>query len=202
MNEKLAGAAASGQPIDVESCYSQLTLDIIGKSVFNYDFNALTSDSPIIQAVYTALKETETRSTDLIRYWKYPLLCQLSPRQRKAAAAVQVIRDCTTRLIKQCREMVAEEEMERASTQEDYINDADPSVLRFLIAAREEVESTQLRDDLLSMLVAGHETTGSVLTWTSYLLAQNPQCMRKVQAEARTNLAAIGDRMNAFPYVY
>jgi hypothetical protein len=33
-------------------------------------------------------------------------------------------------------------------------------VLRFLIAAREEVDSTQLRDDLLSMLVAGHETTG------------------------------------------
>jgi carotene epsilon-monooxygenase len=37
----------------------------------------------------------------------------------------------------------------------EYINDSDPSVLRFLIAAREEVESTQLRDDLLSMLVAG-----------------------------------------------
>ncbi|KAJ8570658.1 hypothetical protein K7X08_037630 [Anisodus acutangulus] len=30
----------------------------------------------------------------------------------------------------------------------------------------------QLRDDLLSMLVAGHETTGSVLTWTAYLLSK------------------------------
>lgn len=30
----------------------------------------------------------------------------------------------------------------------------------------------QLRDDLLSMLVAGHETTGSVLTWTVYLLSK------------------------------
>jgi carotene epsilon-monooxygenase len=54
-------------------------------------------------------------------------------------------------------------------------------VLRFLIAAREEVDSTQLRDDLLSMLVAGHETTGSALTWTLYLLAQNPQQMQKAQ---------------------
>lgn len=37
----------------------------------------------------------------------------------------------------------------------------------------------QLRDDLLSMLVAGHETTGSVLTWTIYLLSKVlPYCLR------------------------
>ena len=65
---------------------------------------------------------------------------------------------------------------------EDYINEADPSVLRFLIASRDEVSSRQLRDDLLSMLVAGHETTGSVLTWTLYLLEQNPSTMAKVDA--------------------
>lgn len=35
-----------------------------------------------------------------------------------------------------------------------------------------QVSSVQLRDDLLSMLVAGHETTGSVLTWTLYLLSK------------------------------
>ena len=35
-----------------------------------------------------------------------------------------------------------------------------------------QVSSLQLRDDLLSMLVAGHETTGSVLTWTIYLLSK------------------------------
>lgn len=35
-----------------------------------------------------------------------------------------------------------------------------------------QVSSVQLRDDLLSMLVAGHETTGSVLTWTAYLLSK------------------------------
>ena len=67
------------------------------------------------------------------------------------------------------------------SFEEGYINDSDPSVLRFLIAAREEASSTQLRDDLLSMLVAGHETTGSVLTWTMYLLTQNPEQMQRVR---------------------
>ena len=33
----------------MEACFSQLTLDVIGKSVFNFDFDALTTDSPLIQ---------------------------------------------------------------------------------------------------------------------------------------------------------
>jgi hypothetical protein len=33
----------------MEAAFSQLTLDIIGKAVFNYDFNSLTKDSPVIQ---------------------------------------------------------------------------------------------------------------------------------------------------------
>ena len=83
--------------------------------------------------------------------------------------------------------MVDDEEMAAAAAAAeaggDYMNDADPSVLRFLIAAREEVDSTQLRDDLLSMLVAGHETTGSALTWTLYLLATNPATMAAAHEE-------------------
>ena len=42
-------AARSGEAIDIEACFSQLTLDVIGKAVFNYDFNALNTDSPLIQ---------------------------------------------------------------------------------------------------------------------------------------------------------
>lgn len=186
---KLDRVADSGEQIDMEACFSQVTLDIIGKSVFNYDFDSLTTNSPLIQAVYTSLKETETRATDLLPYWKIPLLCQLVPRQRKVAEAVQLIRDTTTDLINKCKAMVDAEE--QASFQEGYINDSDPSVLRFLIASREEVSSVQLRDDLLSMLVAGHETTGSALTWTLYLLAQNPDKMAKAQAEVD---AVLGDR--------
>jgi carotene epsilon-monooxygenase len=44
------GVAASGESIDMEACFSQLTLDVIGKAVFNYDFDALNTSSPLIQA--------------------------------------------------------------------------------------------------------------------------------------------------------
>eukprot|EP00878_Enallax_costatus_P024806 GHUV01026495.1.p1 GENE.GHUV01026495.1~~GHUV01026495.1.p1 ORF type:complete len:533 (+),score=153.01 GHUV01026495.1:330-1928(+) len=184
---KLEQAAQKGTAVNMEACFSQLTLDVIGKAVFNYDFDALNQDSPLIQAVYTSLKETEQRATDLLPLWKFPFLAPLIPRQRKALAAVELIRDTTNMLIKKCKEMVDEEEMVAAAAAkaegQDYINEGDPSVLRFLIAAREEVDSTQLRDDLLSMLVAGHETTGSALTWTLYLLAQNPDKLATAQAE-------------------
>jgi len=185
--DNIQGAADAPKPIDLEEKFSQMTLNVIGKAVFNYDFEALTKESPVIQAVYTALKETESRSTDLVRYWKYPALVEasklVSPRQQKAQDAVQVIRDTTDMLIKQCKEMVDAEEMAAADAAEDYMNESDPSILRFLIAAREETTSSQLRDDLLSMLVAGHETTASAMTWTLNLLAEHPQEMVKVQEE-------------------
>lgn len=44
------GLAESGESIDMEACFSQLTLDVIGKAVFNYDFDSLNTSSPLIQA--------------------------------------------------------------------------------------------------------------------------------------------------------
>ena len=68
--EKLKTDALKGKAVNMEEKFSQLTLDVIGLSVFNYNFDSLSTDSPVIDAVYTALKEAEARSTDLLPYWK------------------------------------------------------------------------------------------------------------------------------------
>ncbi|XP_066341773.1 carotene epsilon-monooxygenase, chloroplastic-like [Miscanthus floridulus] len=156
--EKLEPYALSEQPVNMEARFSQLTLDVIGLSLFNYNFDSLTTDSPVIDAVYTALKEAELRSTDLLPYWKIDFLCKIIPRQIKAENAVRIIRNTVEELIMKCKEIV-EAENEQIEG-EEYVNEGDPSILRFLLASRDEVSSVQLRDDLLSMLVAGHETTG------------------------------------------
>lgn len=68
--EKLETYALNGSAVNMEEQFSQLTLDVIGLSVFNYNFDSLNADSPVIEAIYTALKEAEARSTDILPYWK------------------------------------------------------------------------------------------------------------------------------------
>lgn len=47
--KKLDSAATSGEVVEMESLFSRLTLDIIGKAVFNYDFDSLTNDTGVIE---------------------------------------------------------------------------------------------------------------------------------------------------------
>lgn len=195
----LASQSQPGKVVNMEKIFSELTLDIIGKAVFNYDFKSVgqEGDNRIVDAVYTALKETEARSLDLTPLWKLPgdLPYMISPRQRRAMDAVATIRKTTEDLIENCRQqMESEEAAGTNSNDEDQQSEADPSVLRFLIATREKVTSKQLRDDLLSMLVAGHETTASVLTWTLYLLTKHPDKMARVQEEIDV---VLGDKIKA-----
>ena len=68
-------------------------------------------------------------------------------------------------------------------------------MLSMLIEARdpatgEGMSDGQLRDEVMSLLLAGHETTANVLTWTLYLLARHPEEQERVHAEAAPALEA------------
>ena len=41
----------------------------------------------------------------------------------------------------------------------------------------------QVRDEVVTLLLAGHETTANTLTWTWYLLFQSPEIERRLHAE-------------------
>lgn len=85
---------------------------------------------------------------------------------------MQVINDCLDELIRLATETRQEEDLEALQAR-DYSKVKDPSLLRFLVDARgEDVTTKQLRDDLMTMLIAGHETTAAVLTWTTFCLMQ------------------------------
>jgi carotene epsilon-monooxygenase len=192
---KLEAAARTDTAVNIEDFYSQVTLDIIGKAVFNYDFSALTKESPIVQAVYTGLKEVETRSMDLVPLWKLPgpIARLISQRQRTAYDAIQLLRQTVDKLIVRGKQIVSDENEGKDDLNNPISPNAkDPSLLRFLLASREEVTAKQLRDDLVSILIAGHETTAAVLTWMTYLLVENRESLAQCQAEARE---VLGDRL-------
>ncbi|PIA36137.1 hypothetical protein AQUCO_03400208v1 [Aquilegia coerulea] len=186
--KKLDHAAADGEDVEMESLFSRLTLDVIGKALFNYEFDSLTNDTGIVEAVYTVLREAEDRSVAPIPVWDIPVWKDISPRQRKVTAALKLINDTLNDLIAICKRMVEEEELQ---FHEEYMNEQDPSILHFLLASGDDVSSKQLRDDLMTMLIAGHETSAAVLTWTFYLLSKEPSVMAKLQNEVDS---ALGDR--------
>jgi cytochrome P450 len=67
-------------------------------------------------------------------------------------------------------------------------------LLDLLLAARDEesgagMSDRQLRDEALTLLFAGHDTTASALSWTWYLLARHPQVQEALHDEAAAHLA-------------
>lgn len=70
-------------------------------------------------------------------------------------------------------------------------------LLSLLLAARDEDDGSQMsdqqvRDEAMTLFLAGHETTALALSWTWYLLSRHPQVEEKLVAEVRS---VLGDRL-------
>lgn len=71
-------------------------------------------------------------------------------------------------------------------------------LLSLLMQARDDetnvlMTEKQLRDEVLTLLIAGHETTANLLAWTLYLLAQDPAADQRLHEEARAVLGGRSD---------
>jgi len=68
-------------------------------------------------------------------------------------------------------------------------------LLSMLLAARDDdgrpMSDRQLRDEVITLFLAGHETTAIALSWTLFLLAKHPEAEKKLRAE----IEALGDRL-------
>jgi len=172
-------------PIDMEERFCSVTLDIIGKSVFNYDFGSVKKESPIVKAVYRVLREAEHRSSSFIPYWNLPYANKWMGGQMEFSKDMGMLDDILADLINQAIQSRSEATLEEL---EERDNDDDPSLLRFLVDMRDEdLRSSVLRDDLMTMLIAGHETTAAVLTWTLFELSQGDEgLLQDVQAEVQS----------------
>jgi cytochrome P450 len=215
--DSLNEACETTQKVEMEERFCSVALDIIGKSVFNYEFGSVTSESPVIKAVYSALLEGKTfsvgsflvlcidtcrsqlvyvlaehRSMTPAPYWNIPLANQLVPRLVKFNSDLRLLNNVLDDLINRAKSSRVVEDIEELEKR-NYDEVQDPSLLRFLVDMRgADIDNKILRDDLMTMLIAGHETTAAVLTWSLFELTKNPEILKKVQEEIDR---VVGDRI-------
>lgn len=125
-------------------------------------------------------------------YWDIPLASQVVPRLIKFNSDLKLLNNVLDDLINRAKSSRVVEDIEELEKR-NYDEVQDPSLLRFLVDMRgADIENKILRDDLMTMLIAGHETTAAVLTWSLFELTKNPEIMQKAREEIDR---VVGDRI-------
>ena len=139
---KLDSVADTSDTINMETEFCSVSLDIIGRAVFNYDFGSVNSESPVVKAVYRALQEAEHRSTSFIPYWNLPFAKYYMKNLQDFEENMELLNTVLDKLIQQAFETQQEADIEELETR-DYSKMENPSLLRFLVDMRgEEVRYT------------------------------------------------------------
>lgn len=168
-----------GDTLDMSEEMMRLTLGIVGKTLFDAD---VVSDAREVGEAMTVVMDLFNTITipffELIQ--KLPL-----PQLRRFDAARARLDAIIYRLIE-----------ERRRSSEDR-----GDLLSMLLLAQDTegdggaMTDEQLRDEVMTIFLAGHETTANALTWTWYLLSQNPAVEEKLHEEIDRVLAG---RLPAF----
>ena len=156
-----------------------------------------TPDAPHALLLPNTLHFTlaEHRSMTPAPYWDLPLANQVVPRLRKFNSDLKLLNDVLDDLVDRAKSTRQVEDIEELENR-NYDEVKDPSLLRFLVDMRgADIDNKILRDDLMTMLIAGHETTAAVLTWSLFELVKNPECMAKAREEIDR---VVGDRTPNF----
>jgi len=161
--------ARQGQVVEVSDEMMRLTLSIVCKSLFGTDIGV---EAEVVGRAFTTI------NTEIANFFRslFPLPIVLRrPRYRSAVAALnQVVEGIIAR--------------RRASLVNQELASQPQDLLAMLLQARDEdthqgMTDSQLRDEVVTLLLAGHETTANALAWTWYLLFKNPAVGQRLREE-------------------
>ena len=174
------GPASNGQAVDVGKEMTLLTQRIIVKTMFGSSVGDERGER-IARAFDAGMRGIEYRSQLPLWVSRLPL-----PVNRRFGRALATLDE-------EVRRIIGERQRERAGGGGDGRDD----LLGLLLDARDEqtgdaMDEGQVRDEVMNVYLAGHETTAVLLTWVWYMLSKNPEAARRVREEA---LEVLGDRM-------
>jgi cytochrome P450 len=168
--------AAGSRPIDVMQAMSRLTLEIASRALFSTPAGDATG---VEEAVATMAEDIGYRFA--VPFYPPPRVP--TPRNRRQRAALQALDTAVYGIIAARR---------RGETSGD-------DLLGLLMSVRDEdtgqgMSDKQLRDEVITLFVAGHETTAVALAWVWHLLAAHSDAAERVRAE---QAGVLGDRAPA-----
>ena len=177
-----AAEADSGRPLDINQEMSDLTMAIISETMFGTRVEADVQS--IRQAIAHLLEYLNFR----FEYPFYPGMRTPTLRNRQARRQLQILDNLIYSIIEKRRQG----------------DDRPDDLLTILLNAQDEetgevMSNQQLRDEVITIFVAGHETTAATLAWTFYLLSLNPQAESRLHAELDTELAGRTPTMADLP---
>jgi cytochrome P450 len=167
--ERAASRWAQGASIDLHRELMRLTLEIVGRTLFGAD--VADDASHVGEAMEAVSAHFETVRPG------FPAVLELVPTEqnRRFRRALRELDRVIVRIVEEHRG-----------------RDAD-DLLGMLMAARDDdgsgMSPKQLRDEAMTLFLAGHETTALALSWTFYLLARRPEARDRLEAELASVLA-------------
>ncbi|KAJ4303024.1 hypothetical protein N0V90_001915 [Kalmusia sp. IMI 367209] len=160
-------------PITVTDDMTRLTLDVIALCSMDFRFNSYyrTGTHPFVEAMTEFLVESGDRARRLpIPSWFY------RKADKKFFGNIDVMRN-TAREILQERKGESEKELyKRKDLLSAMLNGVDPKT-------GQKMTEESILDNLITFLIAGHETTAGMLSFAMYHVIKNPEIYRKLQKE-------------------
>ena len=164
----------AGATVDLAAEMMELTLAIAGRTMFGADVRG--DVATVGHGLELAMKSVVANLTSPIQLgYHWPL-----PRHVRMRRAVKMLDEVVYRMIADGR---------RAGVDRG-------DVLSMLLLARDEDDGggftdAQVRDEVMTLFLAGHETTANALAWTWYELGRNPAAYARLEDEVR---GVLGDR--------
>jgi cytochrome P450 len=170
MLDRWAAAGRAGTPLDLFEAAMRVTQSIIVKTMFSRGGLGTEEEE---ERVHQAFAVTLEYFTYLM--FRRPRLPDWvpTPEHRRFHRAIRVLEEVVHRLIDERRRSPPEQQVD---------------LLSMLVHARDEETSEQmsdrqLRDEVMTIFLSGHETTAVTLSWAWYLLSLYPEVSRRVEAE-------------------
>jgi cytochrome P450 len=172
--EKMARSLADGQRVEIVDAMMRVTLEIVGKTLFDAELGGDADDvGDALTAAMTAMMRGMVRVIPIPP--SIPTRANLRMRD-----AVKRLDEIVYRLVR-----------ERRASGLDR-----GDLLGMLLATKHEddqspLTDTEIRDQSMTLMLAGHETTANALAWTLYRLGREPAARERVEREID---AAVGRR--------